>query len=90
MNCWGFQPSLFVHLQRLFAAFLDRNHANARAEFYLPAAVNTLIEEGAARVKVLPTPCRWFGVTYREDRAVVIEGIRALARAGAYPETLWT
>jgi dTDP-glucose pyrophosphorylase len=90
LNCWGFQPSLFAHLQRLFAAFLERNHGNARAEFYLPAAVNTLIEEGAARVKVLPTPCRWFGVTYREDRAVVIEGIRALARAGAYPETLWT
>ncbi|MBI5397810.1 MAG: nucleotidyltransferase [Verrucomicrobia bacterium] len=90
LNCWGFQPSLFAHLQRLFAAFLERNRSNARAEFYLPAAVNALIEEGAARVKVLPTPCRWFGVTYREDRAVVIEGIRALARAGAYPERLWT
>lgn len=90
LNCWGFQPSLFPHLQRLFAAFLKRSHGSARAEFYLPAAVNTLIEEGAARVKVLPTPCRWFGVTYREDRAVVIEGIRALARAGAYPQTLWT
>jgi hypothetical protein len=89
LNCWGFPTSLFPHLGRLFASFLDRNTSQPRAEFYLPAAVNTLIEEGAARVKVLPTPCRWFGVTYRDDRAVVIEGIRALTRAGAYPESLW-
>jgi len=90
LNCWGFPTSLFARLRRLFALFLDRNAGQPRAEFYLPAAVNTLIEEGAARVKVLPTPCRWFGVTYRDDRAVVVEGIRALARAGAYPEKLWT
>lgn len=89
LNCWGFPTSLFPHLRRLFAGFLDRNAGQTRTEFYLPMAVNTLIEEGAARVKVLPTPCRWFGVTYRDDRAVVIEGIRALTRDGVYPERLW-
>ena len=54
----------------MFGEFLTRNEANLKAEFYLPAAVNTLIQEGQARVKVLPTESNWFGVTYREDRAV--------------------
>jgi hypothetical protein len=90
MNCWGFTLGLLDGLRRLFGEFLDRNHGNLKAEFYLPTAVNALLQEGRARVKVLPTPCRWFGVTYREDRAVVMESIRALIRAGEYPERLWS
>jgi len=89
MNCWGFTPKLLGGLRRLFIEFLDRNQANPKAEFYLPTAVNSLIQEGRARVRVLPTPCHWFGVTYREDRAVVVESVRALVRAGEYPERLW-
>jgi hypothetical protein len=90
MNCWGFTPALFGGLHRLFGDFLQRNRAQLKAEFYLPAAVNTLIQARQARVQVLPTPCHWFGVTYREDRPIVVESIRALVRAGAYPERLWT
>jgi hypothetical protein len=90
MNCWGFTPKLLDGLRRLFGEFLDRNQANLKAEFYLPTAVNALIQQGRARVKVLPTWCHWFGVTYREDRAVVMESIRALIRAGKYPERLWS
>jgi UTP-glucose-1-phosphate uridylyltransferase len=90
MNCWGFTMGIFVGLRRLFDEFLDLNDANLKAEFYLPTAINTLIREGQARVKVLPTPSHWFGVTYREDRAVVVESIRALIRAGEYPQRLWT
>jgi hypothetical protein len=90
MNCWGFSLGLLGGLRRLFGEFLDRNQRNLKAEFYLPTAVNTLIQERRARVRVLPTPAHWFGVTYREDRAVVVESIRALVRAGGYPERLWT
>ena len=90
MNCWGFTPSVLDGLRRLFGEFLVRNQANPKAEFYLPTAVNALIQEGRARVKVLPTPCHWFGVTYRDDRPVVMESIRALIRAGEYPERLWS
>jgi UTP-glucose-1-phosphate uridylyltransferase len=90
LNCWGFTLGLFGGLRRLFGEFLTRNEANLKAEFYLPTAVNTLIQEGQARVKVLPTESHWFGVTYREDRAVVMESIRALVRAGEYPQRLWS
>jgi UTP-glucose-1-phosphate uridylyltransferase len=89
MNCWGFSPGLFDGLRRQFGEFLDGNEGSLKAEFYLPTAINALIRDGQARVKVLPTPCHWFGVTYREDRPVVIESIRALVRAGEYPERLW-
>jgi hypothetical protein len=89
LNCWGFPPGLFAHLRRQFEEFLDRNAASLRAEFYLPAAVNALVASGDARVKVLPTPCRWFGMTYREDRPTVIEAIRAMTRVGLYPPGLW-
>jgi UTP-glucose-1-phosphate uridylyltransferase len=90
MNCWGFSMGLFDGLRRQFGEFLDRNEANLKAEFYLPTAINTLIQERRAQVKVLPTPCHWFGVTYRDDRAVVVESIRAMIRAGEYPERLWS
>ena len=90
MNCWGFTLSIFGGLHRLFGEFLDHNEANPKAEFYLPTAVNALVQQGQARVTVLPTPSHWFGVTYREDRPVVVESIRALVRAGEYPERLWS
>ena len=89
LNCWGFTLGLLGGLRQLLAEFLTRNEANLKAEFYLPTAVDTLIREGQARVKVLPTESNWFGVTYREDRAYVIENIRALVRAGEYPPRLW-
>jgi UTP-glucose-1-phosphate uridylyltransferase len=90
MNCWGFSMGLFDGLRRQFGEFLDRNEGNLKAEFYLPTAINALIQERRAQVKVLPTPCHWFGVTYRDDRAVVIESIRAMIGAGEYPERLWS
>jgi hypothetical protein len=60
-----------------------------KSEFYIPSVVNTLIRSGEKRVKVLPTQASWYGVTYREDRALVVEGIRQLVRNGEYPERLW-
>jgi hypothetical protein len=89
LNCWGFTLALLDGLHRLFGEFLGHHRANPKVEFYLPTAVNALIQEGRARVRVLPTPCHWFGVTYREDRAVVTKNIQALVRTGEYPERLW-
>jgi hypothetical protein len=90
LNCWGFTLGLFDGLRRLFGEFLTRSEADLKAEFYLPSAVDALIRQGKARVKVLPTDSHWFGVTYREDRAVVIESIRALVCSGEYPQRLWS
>jgi hypothetical protein len=89
VNCWGFTPSIGPHLRRLFTEFLGQNTANPKAEFFIPTAINGLIQAGLVRVKVLPTTATWFGVTYREDRPVVMGKIRALIQAGEYPEKLW-
>ncbi len=89
LNCWGFTPSLFGHLRRIFGEFLRCHGGDLKAEFFLPDAINQLIREGRVQVKVLPTPAAWFGVTYREDRPVVVENVHALIQAGAYPERLW-
>ncbi len=89
MNMWGLTPSLFGHLQCEFEIFLQKNVANAKAEFFLPTVVDGLIKAGKATTKVLSTPEHWFGVTYPQDKAVVVEGIRALVAKGVYPEKLW-
>lgn len=88
LNTWGFTPAIFPHLEQHFAAF--RRSAPPQAEFFIPTAVNSLITEGKVRVRVLPTPDSWFGVTYQEDRTRVIASIRALVDRGEYPEKLWS
>jgi UTP-glucose-1-phosphate uridylyltransferase len=89
MNMWGFTPGIFSHLRREMGEFLRREGQDEKAEFYIPAVVNDLIRRGQERVKVLRTPESWFGVTYREDRPRVIEGLRQRIEAGVYPERLW-
>jgi UTP-glucose-1-phosphate uridylyltransferase len=88
MNMWGFTPALFGDLKKLFVEFLTKHGTEEKSEFYIPAAVNDLVHGGRARVKVLRSADPWFGVTYREDRPFVVEGIRKLIAHGDYPEKL--
>ena len=85
----GFQPSLFGELERLFRAFLEEHSSELKSEFYIPFVADQLIQEGRARVKVLTSADTWFGVTYKEDKPVVQNGLRALVEAGVYPENLF-
>lgn len=89
MNMIGFNPSMFGHLKQQFCDFLKKNITVSDAEFYIPSAMNQVILEGTARVKVLHTPEKWFGVTYREDREMVIANLKALVDQGIYPSDLW-
>ncbi len=89
MNLWGFSPSLFEHLRRLFGEFLQTHGGDERAEFYIPEVVKALVESGRERCRVLPTPDAWFGMTHREDRPRVVQSIRAFIAHGNYPEKLW-
>jgi choline kinase len=89
MNLMGFTPSMFQHLDGQFRTFIRDNIDNLNAEFYLPAMVNEVVKEGKARVKVLQTIEKWFGVTYKEDRTMVINSLIKLLEAGVYPVNLW-
>ena len=89
MNCWGFTPALFAGLERQLGGFLAARSGDAKAEFYLPAAVSEMIARHEAVVRVLPTGSAWFGVTYREDKPRVTAAIAALVQAGKYPARLF-
>ena len=60
-----------------------------KGEYYLPFAVDALIKAGKATAKVLKTSARWYGVTYREDKPLVVEAIARKTAEGQYPENLW-
>ncbi|MCU0502344.1 MAG: nucleotidyltransferase [Anaerolineae bacterium] len=90
MNMWGFTPSFFDELAAHFPRFLEQSAANPlKAEFLLPDIVGDLVQEGHTRVKVLPTPERWFGVTYQADRPRVQVAVAELIAQGKYPARLW-
>ncbi len=90
MNLWGFTPSIFSELEIRFSPFLQANSGNLeKAEYFLPDVVGALLKEGKARVQVLPTKERWFGVTYQQDKLTVKQAIADLIRQGVYPENLW-
>ncbi len=89
LNMWGFTPAIFPYLNEQMVLFLQTRGQNDQAEFFIPSVVNTLIASQAVRVKVLPTPDSWFGITYRQDRPRVLANIRRLISQGEYPERLW-
>ena len=89
MNMWGFDASIFGGLEALFSEFLSESIAIPKSEFYLPAAVDTLIRRGKATCRVLHTPEQWAGVTHREDRPAIVEFIAAQVAGRRYPAPLW-
>lgn len=91
MNFWGFQRSFVDEGEARFPEFLDRILAEnpEKGEFYLPLLVSRLIGEGKAQVQVLPSEDKWYGVTYREDKPVVVAAVKAMTEAGLYPDDLW-
>jgi len=89
MNLWGFTPELFGALEARFPVWLKSHAANPKAEWYIPFVVDEMVGEGTAEVEVLPTESSWFGVTYREDKPLVVAAVQALVEAGEYPLKLW-
>ena len=91
MNMWGFTRSFLDEAWVRFPAFLDKALAEnpAKAEYFLPSVVSQLIDEGKARVKVLRSEDKWYGVTYREDKPTVVSAIAEKTTSGLYPDRLW-
>lgn len=89
MNFWGFHPSIFKRTEDMFHAFVKDTAGQARAEFLIPEVVDTLIKSGEAKVSVLTSNDKWYGVTYKEDKPKVIEAFEALLAQDTYPQKLW-
>ncbi len=89
MNCWGFTPDLFNHIDSMLNEFLGGSLADPKAEFYIPTVVNKLIKGSNATCKVLPSTAQWFGVTYPGDKPMVVERLHKLVNSGKYPSPLF-
>ena len=89
MNLFGFTPDYFRHSEVYFKEFLPANIDNLKAEFFIPLMVNKVINEGTASMRVLKTTSDWFGVTYKEDKPMLMAKIEELIAAGEYPRNLW-
>ncbi len=88
MNLWGFTPSYLEQCRARFPKFLDENLPKnpEKCEFFLPGVVSDLVTEGKADVQVLDNEDKWYGVTYKEDKEMVVNAFRELKAAGVYPE----
>ncbi len=84
MNLFGFTPDYFVESEKLFVDFLKARGSEMKSEYYIPFAVNTFLANGYATMRVLKTTAQWFGVTYKEDRPMVVERLRKLHEQGVY------
>ena len=91
MNLWGFTSSFLTELEKKFPIFLNRSLKEdpLKGEFFLPSVVDSLLKENKATVKVLHTPDKWYGVTYREDKPVVAAALQLMQDSGVYPQKLW-
>ena len=89
MNLWGFTPDYFEFSEGYFVDFLKENIDKPKAEFFIPLVVNELITKNIAKVKVLDTESKWFGVTYAADRQGVVDKLADLHAKGEYPEKMF-
>ena len=90
MNMWGLPASFVQELEKGFPVFLDNlKEGDIKSEYLLPKIIDNLVQNKKARVTVLDTPDKWFGVTYREDKQAVADAIRGLIQSGVYKEKLF-
>ena len=91
MNMFGFTPSLLEELAQGFPKFLAEELPDnpAKKEYLLPTIVNGMLHEGKARLKVLSSADKWYGVTYAADKPMVVAALKKLTKDGKYPDGLW-
>lgn len=91
MNMWGFTRSFLEEIREGFPAFLDKGLKEnpMKCEYFLPAVVSRLLEEDRASVAVLKSADKWYGITYKEDKPVIVEAVRRMKDEGIYPVNLW-
>lgn len=91
MNMWGFTRSILEEIRDGFPAFLDEGLEKnpMKCEYFLPSVVSDLLGEDKASVAVLTSKDKWYGVTYKEDKPVVVAAMKRMKENGVYPKHLW-
>jgi len=90
MNMWGLYPEFFEILENGFREFLDQWDTNSvKHEYLLPILIGELLEAGKIEVEVLHSVEQWLGVTYKEDKELVVASIKQLIESGIYPNRIY-
>lgn len=91
MNMWGLRPEFLETLEEGFAEFFEKVVPGnpMKAEFLIPTFIGELLAEDKMSVKVLRTNDTWYGMTYKEDVAVVKASFRDMLERGVYKEELF-
>ncbi len=91
MNMLCFSPKLFDYLKEQFPIFLEQNLKTnpMKCEFLIPNILAEMIEKNLITVSVESTSAKWYGVTYKEDKPMVVKALKDMAKAGEYPAHLW-
>lgn len=90
MNMWGLTPQFIDILDEGFKTFLSSlKEGDLKSEYLLPTIIGELLHEGKVSVKVLETPDKWFGVTYKEDKEAVVASFKQLTEKGIYSPQLF-
>ena len=91
MNLWGFSASVIKEIEEGMEGFLTEGLKMnpMKCEYYIPSVVTDVLTNHKGSVRVLKTSSQWYGVTYKEDKAIVMEAISRMKDEGIYPKRLW-
>lgn len=89
MNFWGFMPNVFPVIKEMFDDYSVKNIDSPKAEFYIPTVMSYMIQKNIGKCKVFSSESEWFGVTYPEDKPMVMDELKKLTEKGKYPANLW-
>lgn len=88
MNFWILNPSIFKFLKIEFDQFIADKPENTD-EIYLPAVIDSLIQNKEIEVSLEISPEQWKGVTYLEDKTELQEFLKQKIADQIYTEDLW-
>ena len=91
MNFWGFTPKVFEEFEEIFTSFIGEaiKENPMKCEHVIPTAVGDLVKAKTAKVKIMASTDKWFGVTYKEDKPSVVANLQNYKDQGLYPFDLW-
>ena len=89
MNFWICKPSIFEVIETEFKQFLEDDQLKKTGELYIPKTIQKMLDDGSARVKVVPAQDQWFGVTYASDREMAVNSLQQKTNEGQYRTPLW-
>lgn len=92
MNMFGFTPKFIDRLKKGFREFFETTAKEnpLKGEYLVPVYAGELLRKGEITMKVLPTNDKWFGVTYKEDKPMVVESFKKLIAEGEYGTDLFS